>query len=40
MGYDRYTLIEVGRTPGDAAACVEFLRYYKALWSRLAGGAA
>jgi len=40
MGYDRYTLVEVGRTPGDAAACVEFLRYYKALWSRLAGEAA
>lgn len=35
-GYDRYTLIEVGRTPGDASACVEFLRYYKALWIRLA----
>ena len=40
MGYDRYTLIEVGRTPGDAGACVEFLRYYKALWARLAGSAA
>jgi sugar phosphate isomerase/epimerase len=37
LGYDRYTLIEVGRTPGDAAACVDYLRYYKALWSRLAG---
>lgn len=35
-GYDRFTLIEVGRTPGDASACVDFLRYYKALWSRLA----
>ena len=38
MGYDRYTLIEVGRTPGDAAACIDFLRYYRALWSRLRQG--
>ena len=35
-GYDRYTLIEVGKTPGDGE---EFLRYYKALWTELASGA-
>lgn len=34
-GYDRYTLIEVGRTPPDVALGVEFLRYYKALWQEL-----
>jgi sugar phosphate isomerase/epimerase len=33
--YDRYTLIEVGKTPADAAAGEEFLRYYKALWEEL-----
>jgi len=37
-GYDRFTLIEVARTPGDAAAGEEFLKYYKALWLELAGG--
>ncbi|HKB03289.1 MAG TPA: TIM barrel protein [Gemmataceae bacterium] len=37
-GYDRYTLIEVGRTPPDAATGEEFLRYYKALWTELARG--
>jgi sugar phosphate isomerase/epimerase len=34
-GYDRYTLIEVGKTPADVAAGEEFLRYYKALWDEL-----
>jgi sugar phosphate isomerase/epimerase len=33
--YDRYTLIEVGRTPPDVATGEEFLRYYKALWTEL-----
>jgi sugar phosphate isomerase/epimerase len=37
-GYDRYTLIEVGKTPADAAAGEEFLRYYKALWDELTRG--
>lgn len=37
-GYDRYTLIEVGRTPPDVATGEEFLRYYKALWLELAKG--
>ncbi|HVJ68925.1 MAG TPA: TIM barrel protein [Caulifigura sp.] len=32
-GYDRYTMIEVGKTPADGE---EFLRYYKALWTELA----
>jgi sugar phosphate isomerase/epimerase len=36
--YDRYTLIEVGRTPPDVATGEEFLRYYKALWTELARG--
>jgi sugar phosphate isomerase/epimerase len=35
-GYDRVTLCEVGRTPADAVAGEEFLRYYKALWTELA----
>ncbi|QDT53656.1 Xylose isomerase-like TIM barrel [Caulifigura coniformis] len=35
-GYDRYTLIEVGKTPADPAAGEEFLKYYKALWTELA----
>jgi hypothetical protein len=34
--YDRYTLIEVGKTPPDVATGEEFLRYYKALWTELA----
>lgn len=37
-GYDRYTLIEVGRTPPDAASGEDMLRYYKALWTELARG--
>lgn len=36
IGYDRYTLIEVGRTPTTVADGEEFLRYYKALWTELA----
>jgi sugar phosphate isomerase/epimerase len=35
-GYERVTLCEIGRTPADAAAGEEFLRYYKALWTELA----
>jgi len=38
MGYDRATLIEVGRVWKDADAATEFLRYYKALWRELARG--
>jgi sugar phosphate isomerase/epimerase len=38
MGYDRYTLCEVGRTPPDTASGEEFLRYYKALWTELVRG--
>jgi sugar phosphate isomerase/epimerase len=34
--YDRYTLIENGRTPPDAASGEDMLRYYKALWLELA----
>jgi hypothetical protein len=35
-GYDRVTLVEVGKTPPDAASGEELLRYYKALWQELA----
>jgi sugar phosphate isomerase/epimerase len=35
-GYDRATLIEVGKSPPDAATGEELLRYYKALWTNLA----
>jgi sugar phosphate isomerase/epimerase len=38
MGYDRYTMIEVGKTPPDAASGEDMLRYYKALWLELAKG--
>lgn len=34
--YDRYTLIEVGRSFPDVATSVEVLRYYRALWLELA----
>jgi len=37
-GYDRYTLIEVGRSQPDLASGIEFLRYYQALWTELARG--
>jgi sugar phosphate isomerase/epimerase len=30
--FDRYTLIEVARTPPDVASGTELLRYYRALW--------
>ncbi len=36
MGYNRYTMIEVGRTPTDVASGEDMLRYYKALWTELA----
>jgi len=36
--YDRYTLIEVGRTPPDVATGEEMLKYYKALWAELVRG--
>jgi hypothetical protein len=35
MGYDRYTLNEVGKPMPDPAAGAEMLRYYKALWTEL-----
>ena len=37
-GYDRVTLCEVGRSITDPSAALEFLRYYKALWTELARG--
>jgi sugar phosphate isomerase/epimerase len=37
-GYERYTLIEVGRPISDLPAALEFVRYYKALWSELCRG--
>jgi sugar phosphate isomerase/epimerase len=37
-GYDRYTLIEVGKTPPDAATGEDLLKYYKALWTELTRG--
>lgn len=37
-GYDRTTLIETPRVYKDADAGLEFLRYYKALWTELATG--
>ena len=38
QGYERYTLIEVGRPIADPAAAIEFIRYYKALWNELCRG--
>ncbi|MSR30477.1 MAG: sugar phosphate isomerase/epimerase [Gemmataceae bacterium] len=35
-GYNRTTLIEVGKTMPDEPSTIEFLRYYKALWLELA----
>lgn len=35
MGYDRYTLIEMGRFPKDVGARTEILRYYRSLWTEL-----
>lgn len=37
-GYDRYTMIEVGRTPPDVASGEDMLRYYRALWLELVKG--
>ncbi len=37
-GYDRYTLIEIGKSDPDVAAGEAFLRDYKATWERLADG--
>ncbi len=37
IGYDRVTLIEIGRSWPDADAGTEMLRYYKALWRELCG---
>lgn len=34
-GYDRYTLIELGKGMPDVASGEEFLHYYKALWQEL-----
>jgi sugar phosphate isomerase/epimerase len=36
IGYDRYTLCEVGRTPQSADDGIEILKYYSALWRELA----
>jgi len=38
IGYDRYTLCEVGKTPPSVEAGIEFLKEYKALWTKLANG--
>lgn len=35
--FDRYTLVEVGRSLADPGWGEEFLRYYKALWQELSG---
>jgi len=34
-GYDRVTLVEVGKSMPDAGSGEELLRYYKALWTEL-----
>ena len=36
-GYDRYTMIEVGKTPKDVESGIAFLKEYKALWTKLVG---
>lgn len=38
MNYDRYTLIEVGKTPPSVDAGLAFLKEYKALWTKLVTG--
>ncbi len=38
IGYDRYTMIEVGKTPPSVEAGLAFLKDYKALWTKLVGG--
>jgi sugar phosphate isomerase/epimerase len=35
IGYDRYTLCEVGRAMPDLPSGIEFLKYYHALWNEL-----
>lgn len=35
VNYDRYTLIEVGKTIVDPSLGAEFLKYYKAVWTSL-----
>ena len=37
-GYDRVTLVEVGRSMPDVPSGEELLRYYKALWTVLTKG--
>jgi sugar phosphate isomerase/epimerase len=37
IGYDRYTLCEVGRTPKTFEDGLEILKYYHALWRKLVG---
>ena len=39
MGYDRFTMIEVGKTFPDPALGEEFLRYYKMAWEQLTAAA-
>jgi sugar phosphate isomerase/epimerase len=34
-GYDRYTMIEVGKAPKDVESGIAFLKDYKALWTKL-----
>jgi len=36
MDYDRYTMIEVGKTPPSVEAGLTFLKEYKTLWTKLA----
>ena len=38
IGYDRYTLCEVGKTPPSVEAGIAFLRQYKTLWQQLTAG--
>lgn len=38
INYDRYTLIEVGKTPPSVDAGLVFLKEYKALWTKLVAG--
>ncbi len=38
QGYDRYTLIELGKAFPDVDSSKEFIRYYQALWSELCRG--
>lgn len=38
IGYDRFTLCEVSRTPADVPAAEDYYRNYRALWLELAKG--